>query len=131
MAMADAGVFFTLCYLLSKTKHIMENKSKELKVAMAPEIEKGTYSNLAIISHSVSEFCVDFAQMLPGNPEGNAIVRQRIIMTPHHAKRLLAALMDNVQKYEKNFGTIALPAPADEELRGGTVPFDINPRGNA
>ncbi len=109
----------------------MENKPKELKVAMAPEIEKGTYSNLAIISHSVSEFCIDFAQMLPGNPEGNAIVRQRIIMTPHHTKRLLAALMDNVQKYEKTFGSITLPAPVNDDGRGGTVPFDINPRGNA
>ncbi len=98
---------------------------------MSPNTEDGTYSNLAIISHSVSEFCIDFAQMLPGNPEGNAVVRQRIIMVPQHAKRLLAALMDNVQKYEKTFGTILLPTPIDEEGRGGTVPFDINPSGNA
>ena len=33
-------------------------------------------------------------------------VQSRIILTPEHAKRLLRALQDNIQKYESNFGQI-------------------------
>ena len=63
-----------------------------------------TYSNLAIITHSDDEFILDFANMLPGMPKPG--VRSRIIMTPKHAKRLLHALSDNIQKYESHFGAI-------------------------
>ena len=93
---------------------------KDLKLDMSPDVAKGCYSNLAIISHSPSEIVLDFAQMLPGSP--NAQVRSRIIMNPIHAKRLLNALADNIQKYEQNFGTIVEPqAP----INADTVPYDI------
>ena len=93
---------------------------KDLKLDISPDVAKGTYSNLAIISHSPSEIILDFAQMLPGNP--NAQVRSRVIMNPIHAKRLLSALADNIKKYEQNFGTIVEPqAP----LNADTVPYDI------
>ncbi len=80
----------------------MENK--EIKIEIKPEIAKGTYSNLAIITHSQSEFIIDFATMLPGltKPE----VGNRIIMTPEHAKRLFFALQDNINKYESQHGQI-------------------------
>ena len=93
---------------------------KDLKLDIAPDVAKGTYSNLAIISHSPSEIILDFAQMLPGS--SNATVRSRVIMNPIHAKRLLIALADNIQKYEQYFGTIvelSVPGSAD------TVPYDI------
>lgn len=85
----------------------MENDKKQLNIELKPEVARGTYSNLAIISHSHSEFIIDFAAMLPGlqKPE----VGSRIIMTPEHAKRLLNALVDNVTKYESQFGRIELP----------------------
>lgn len=93
---------------------------KDLKLDISPDVAKGTYSNLAIISHSPSEIILDFAQMLPGNP--NAQVRSRVIMNPIHAKRLLSALADNIKKYEQNFGTIVEPqAPFNAD----TVPYDI------
>ena len=101
---------------------INQNKPavKDLKLDISPDVAKGTYSNLAIISHSPSEIILDFAQMLPGNP--NAQVRSRVIMNPIHAKRLLSALADNIKKYEQNFGTIVEPqAP----LNADTVPYDI------
>ena len=81
---------------------IMEEK--EIKIEIKPEIAKGTYSNLAIITHSHSEFIIDFATMLPGlqKPE----VGNRIIMTPEHAKRLFLALQDNLAKYESQNGQI-------------------------
>ena len=93
---------------------------KDLKLDITPDVAKGTYSNLAIISHSPSEIILDFAQMLPGS--SNANVRSRVIMNPIHAKRLLNALADNIQKYEQNFGTIVEPSvPGNAD----TVPYDI------
>ena len=91
-------------FALSK-QTIMEEK-KEISLEIKPEIAKGTYSNLAIITHSHSEFIIDFATMLPGLPKPD--IGNRIIMTPEHAKRLLNALMDNVTKYENQFGLISL-----------------------
>jgi len=96
------------------------NTPQDLKLDMSSDVANGTYSNLAIISHSPSEIILDFAQMLPGTP--NATVRSRIIMNPIHAKRLLAALNDNIQKYEHNFGTITDPQSA---INADTVPYDI------
>lgn len=79
---------------------------KELKIELKPEVAKGSYSNLAIITHSHSEFIIDFATMLPGLPKPE--VGNRIIMTPEHAKRLYLALQDNINKYETQHGQIAL-----------------------
>ena len=78
----------------------------ELKIELKPEIAKGSYSNLAIITHSRSEFIIDFATMLPGVPKTE--VGNRIIMTPEHAKRLFLALQDNLSKYESQNGPITL-----------------------
>jgi len=82
----------------------MENE-KQVSLELKPEIAKGSYSNLAIITHSHSEFIIDFATMLPGLEKPQ--IGNRIVMTPEHAKRLLNALADNVSKYEANFGTIS------------------------
>lgn len=84
----------------------MEEK-KQLEIAISPEVAGGVYSNLVIISHSTSEFVLDFVQNLPGAPKAN--VKSRIVLTPEHAKRLLNALNDNVLKYERQFGAIKLP----------------------
>ena len=83
-----------------------DNNKKQLNLDLKPEVAQGTYSNLAIISHSRSEFIIDFAAMLPGlqKPE----VRSRILMTPEHCKRLLMTLNDNISRYEALFGTINL-----------------------
>ena len=87
------------------------NKEKpqqnQLTIELKPEIARGIYSNLAIISHSHSEFIIDFASNLPGFPK--AEIGSRIIMTPEHAKRLLGALSENIRKYESQFGEIRLP----------------------
>ena len=78
----------------------------QLSIELNPQTAKVSYSNLAIISHSRSEFVLDFATTLPGIPK--AMVSDRIIMTPEHAKRLMNALFDNVSKYEAQFGVIDL-----------------------
>lgn len=78
--------------------------NKEINIELPEEVAQGTYSNLAIITHSSSEFVFDFVRMMPGLPK--AKVQSRIVMTPEHAKRLLNALQDNLRKYEEHFGPI-------------------------
>lgn len=78
----------------------------ELNIELTEEIAEGNYANLAIISHSSAEFILDFIRILPG--VAKAKVKSRIIMTPQHAKRLLLAMQDNIQKYEMNYGAIEL-----------------------
>lgn len=76
----------------------------QINIELPEEIAEGIYSNLAIISHSNSEFVVDFIRMMPQLPK--AKVKARIVLTPQHAKRLLYALSDNVKKFEAQFGSI-------------------------
>ena len=80
-----------------------QNKT-QINIELKEEVAQGTYSNLAIITHSPSEFIVDFIRIMPGITK--AEVKSRIILTPEHAKRLLLALKDNVAKYESAHGPI-------------------------
>ena len=92
----------------------MEPKEGQLQIELTPEIAEGIYSNLAIISHSSSEFVVDFVRIMPGTTKAN--VKSRIILTPEHAKRLLMALQENVSRYESQHGKIKV------EGNNGMVP---------
>jgi len=51
-----------------------------------------------MIAQSNSAFVIDFIRLMPGVPKTK--VKSRIVITPEHAKRLLAALKDNIDKYE-------------------------------
>ena len=94
----------------------MEDKKKGLEIELSPEVAQGVYSNLAILTHSSSEFIIDFARIMPGVNKAN--VKSRIILTPEHAKRLLYALQDNIARYEGQNGKINLNG------QGGTAtPF--------
>lgn len=81
-----------------------QNQANQLNIELTEDIADGIYSNLAIITHSNSEFVLDFVKVMPGVPK--AKVKARILLTPQHAKRLLAAIQDNVSKYESVHGTI-------------------------
>ena len=98
----------------------MENDNK-LNIELSPEVAKGSYSNLSIITHSSNEFIIDFLKLLPGIPK--AIVSDRIIMTPENIKRLSHALAENIGKYESKFGTIELH---DQEPGIPNVPTGFN-----
>jgi len=78
-----------------------------LNIEISEDTAEGIYSNLAIISHSNAEFVVDFIRMMPNVPK--AKVKARIVLTPQHAKRLLHALRDNINKFEMQFGAIDEP----------------------
>ncbi len=95
-------------FLFELSSEMAEEKKQgsQIDIELSEEVADGIYSNLAIISHSNSEFIVDFVKMLPGIPK--AKVKSRIILSPQHAKRLLIALSDNIEKFEDNFGPIEL-----------------------
>lgn len=97
-----------------------ENKNNRLQIELKEEVAKGTYANLAIITHSTSEFIIDFVSVLPGLPKAG--VQSRIVMTPENAKRLMFALQDNMVKYERNFGVVNMPEDrvANDEKMGKT-----------
>jgi len=81
-----------------------EQQKGQINIELTEEMAQGTYSNLAIITHSSSEFVLDFVRIMPGTPK--AQVKSRIVLTPEHAKRLMFALQDNINKYEGQHGTI-------------------------
>lgn len=81
-----------------------QQAQNQLNIEISEEIAEGQYANLAIITHSHAEFVLDFVNVMPGTPKSK--VKSRIILTPQHAKRLMKALVDNVQKFEAANGTI-------------------------
>ena len=69
-------------------------QQNQLQIELPQEVAQGQYANFAIITHSSSDFVIDFARVLPGLPKSQ--VKSRVILAPEHAKRLLAALQENI-----------------------------------
>ena len=97
-------------------------KQGQINIELDEKVAEGTYSNLAIINHSMSEFIVDFINIMPGVPK--AKVKSRIILTPQHAKRLTQALADNVRKFEQAHGEI-------KDYEKPPIPMNFGPSGQA
>lgn len=87
-----------------KKAQAQEQQANQINIELTEEIAEGVYANLAMIAHSNSEFVIDFIRLMPGVPK--AKVKSRVVVTPEHAKRLLSALKDNIEKYEQVFGAI-------------------------
>lgn len=96
------------------------NHSAQFQLDMPQDVAQGKYANFAIITHSSSDFVIDFARILPGVPKPQ--VKSRIILAPEHAKRLLQALQENVLRYEHDFGKIQIPNQQPRTV----APFNIN-----
>lgn len=79
----------------------------QMQIELPQNVAQGEYANFAIITHSSSDFVIDFARVLPGVPK--AQVKSRVILAPEHAKRLLGALQENIMRYEREFGPIQIP----------------------
>jgi hypothetical protein len=95
---------------------------KQINIELDDATAEGIYSNLAIINHSASEFVVDFVNIMPGRPK--AKVKSRIVLTPQHAKRLMKALGENIQRFEKAHGQI-------KEFEHPSIPMNFGPTGEA
>ena len=83
-----------------------QSPQQQINIEIGEKEAEGIYSNLAIISHSPAEFIMDFTRVLPGIPKSK--ISARIIMTPQHAKMLLNALKENIEKFENQFGEIQI-----------------------
>jgi hypothetical protein len=101
---------------MADEKNKNQPQENHLNIELTEEIAEGIYSNLAIISHSNSEFVLDFIKVMPGVPK--AKVKSRILMTPQHAKRLLHALGDNITKFEAMHGVI-------KEMEQPSIPINF------
>lgn len=103
-----------------------EEKNKgnkgQINIELDENVAEGIYSNLAIINHSVSEFVVDFVNIMPGVPKNK--VKSRIILTPQHAKRLVKALNDNIRRFEAAHGEI-------KDYEQPPMPLNFGPTGQA
>jgi hypothetical protein len=76
-----------------------------LQIEIDENVARGIYTNLALITHSETELLIDFLFLQPQTPKTKVLAR--LITSPVHAKRFLAALTDNIAKYEARFGTIS------------------------
>ena len=99
-----------------------KDNQKKLNIQVDEDMADGIYSNLAVINHSPTEFIVDFVSVMPGMDKSK--VKSRIVLSPHHAKRLLKALNENIQRYEKSHGDIQEPEKPN-------VPLNFGPTGQA
>lgn len=73
-----------------------------MQVKMTDEMLRGVYANMAQIAHTPEEFILDFMNLFP--PTGT--VTARVILSPQHVKRIVAALQENIKRYEDQFGVI-------------------------
>lgn len=94
----------------------------QINIELDEKVAEGIYSNLAIINHSPSEFVLDFVTIMPGVPKSK--VKSRIILTPQHAKRLLAALGENIHRFEVSHGEI-------KDSEQPHMPLNFGPAGQA
>lgn len=94
----------------------------QINIELDETTADGIYSNLAIINHSNTEFVLDFINIMPGVPK--AKVKSRIILTPQHAKRLVKALAENIQRFESVHGVI-------KEVEQAPIPLNFGPTGQA
>ncbi len=99
-----------------------DQNEQQINIELDEATAEGTYSNLAIINHSPSEFVIDFVAIMPGTPK--AKVKSRIILTPEHAKRFQTALVDNIRRYEESHGEI-------DSKEQPPIPLNFGPAGEA
>tara|TARA_B100001057_G_scaffold469480_1_gene529860 strand:+ start:4728 stop:5042 length:315 start_codon:yes stop_codon:yes gene_type:complete len=99
-----------------------QQNEQQINIELDEVTAEGTYSNLAIINHSPSEFVIDFVAIMPGTPK--AKIKSRIILTPEHAKRFQSALADNIRRYEESHGEI-------DSKEQPPIPLNFGPTGEA
>jgi Protein of unknown function (DUF3467) len=88
-------------------------QKKKINVKIDEKVGEGVYSNFCMITHSPSEFIIDFGRILPGLP--NAKIYSRILSTPQHAKQFLNILKQNIENFEEQNGEISLPGQPGEK----------------
>lgn len=91
-----------------------QGQQQQIQIKITDEILRGAHANMMAVSHTKEEFVLDFMNVFPG--QGQGIVTDRVILTPPHAKRVAAALAENIKRYEGQFGTIDAGSPKQPEI---------------
>jgi len=91
---------------MSESKQVPAGQQQELQISMPQEVQSGKYANQMMVSHTQEEFVLDFILATP--PVG--VVNARVLVSPGHAKRIATALLENIAKYEVQFGEIKTTA---------------------
>ena len=113
--------------LLAKTERFNfmteQNQQQNINIKMPDDMLKGVYSNNMFASHTKDEFILDFINVSFFPPPGQGIAVAKVITNPGHFKRMLAALNDNLKKYEDQFGKIDTQAPTDKSASSESSKF--------
>jgi hypothetical protein len=88
------------------------NNQQQLQLKADDNTLKGVYTNNMQVAHTKEEFIIDFMNMFPPVATLNA----RVIVSPGHMKRMLAALTENVKRYEEAHGTIEVASAPNSEM---------------
>jgi len=89
------------------------NKQNKHQIKIADNLPGAEYANAMQINHNRDEFQMMFISImgLSGKVAG------KIISNPGHFKRMIKAMQDNLEKYEKQFGEIKVAeAPVGKEI---------------
>lgn len=78
-----------------------------IQVEFPSQLKGGAYANNMTVTHTKEEFILDFLMI---GPRAGAVTA-RVIMSPGHTKRMIAALQDAMRKYEQRHGSLS---PAEE-----------------
>ena len=90
-----------------------QNQPKKQEIKIADNIPGADYANAMQVNHNTDEFHLVFMNIM--GPSGR--VTGKIITSPGHYKRMIAAMADNLKKYEDAFGEIKeVKAPGTEEI---------------
>ena len=93
-----------------------EEKTQQIQIRASDNDLKGSYSNVMKVSHTQEEFILDFFNII----DSTGILSSRIVLSPGHLKRMIAALVDNAKKYEERFGLIH---PTQAPTKTGEIGF--------
>ena len=99
---------------MEQQKNNQNPNQRQMQIKIADEILKGAYANAMQVFHSKEEFVIDFMNLSPH--QGIGIVNAKVIMSPGHLKRVIAALSDNLAKYESQFGKVEEAESLKNEL---------------
>lgn len=86
--------------------------SSQIHIATGDELSRGRYSNMMMVSHSAEEFMMEW---LLNSASGTHLV-SRIIVSPGHVKRIIAALTENLNKHENRFGAVRVEETNDQSF---------------
>ena len=99
----------------------METQQQNIPLQAAADVIKGVYANNMQASHTKEEFYLDFLNM-SYFPNAATLV-SKVIVSPGHFKRIVAALNDNLKMYEQKFGVIDSPKPENSQVSSESSKF--------